>query len=63
MPPQGNKIPTLFRRQLTGLTWAVVVVWRQLISMMAVAIVAVVRIDAHLRAFSVVEIAFVHWAA
>jgi len=30
---------------------------------MAVAIVAVVRINAHLRTFSVVEIAFVHWAA
>ena len=50
-------------RQLTELTWAIVVVWRQLITITTGTVVAVVRVNAHLGTFSIVEIAFVHRAA
>jgi len=44
----------------TGLTWTVVGVVGQSIAVVTAAVVAVIRINTHVRTFSVVELTFVH---
>ena len=45
------------------LTWADVIISCQLIAVTTRTVVGIIRVNAHLRTFSVVELAFVHRAA